>query len=78
MTAENFVYWLQGFFEIDGAEKDPREGLSKAQVDMIKKHLEYVFNKPEVPNGTPISSGPATGTATFKYFDSPISTIKIC
>lgn len=45
MTPENFVYWLQGFFEIDGAEEDQREGLSAKQVDMIKRHLGYVLDR---------------------------------
>jgi hypothetical protein len=35
MNPENFVYWLQGYFELLG-----RDGpLTKAQVKIIKKHL---------------------------------------
>lgn len=38
MTPENFAYWLQGFFEITGSTT-----LTTPQVEMIKKHLGYVF-----------------------------------
>jgi hypothetical protein len=39
MTAENFSYWLQGFSEICGQTP------SKEQWDIIKDHLNLVFNK---------------------------------
>jgi hypothetical protein len=40
MTAEQFVYWLQGFIEI----ADPKE-LNKTQTTQIKNHLKLVFDK---------------------------------
>ena len=40
MTAENFAYWLQGFFEITGELKN---GLTPEQTRMIEKHLNMVF-----------------------------------
>jgi hypothetical protein len=40
MTPENFTYWLQGFFEISDAKK-----LDETQVQIIKDHLDLVFNK---------------------------------
>lgn len=36
--SRDFVYWLQGFFEI----ADPKE-MTSAQVDMVKRHLALVF-----------------------------------
>ena len=42
MTAENFVYWLQGFFEI-AESNHPALTLSNAQVEIIKRHLNLVF-----------------------------------
>ena len=39
MTAENFAFWLQGYFELGG------ENLSPQQVQVIKDHLALVFNK---------------------------------
>ena len=39
MTPENFSYWLQGFSEICGQTP------SKEQWDIIKDHLNLVFNK---------------------------------
>lgn len=39
MTSRDFAFWLQGFFEINGAS----EPLTKAQVDMIRRHLALVF-----------------------------------
>lgn len=40
MKAENFVYWLQGFFEITG---EPKEGLTLDQIRIIRNHLNMVF-----------------------------------
>jgi hypothetical protein len=44
MTPENFVYWLQGFFEIS----DPKI-LTESQITQIKDHLSLVFKK-ETPS----------------------------
>lgn len=41
MTPENFVYWLQGFFEIDQNVKQ----LSVYQTKIIKDHLALVLKK---------------------------------
>lgn len=38
MQSRDFVYWLQGFFEISDA-KD----LNEHQTELIKKHLNLVF-----------------------------------
>lgn len=62
MTHRDFVYWLQGFLEIDGADDQKREGLSTAQVEVIKKHIALVLNN--VTSGTgnvhPALIGPHT------------------
>ena len=47
MTAEQFVYWLQGFMEIN----DP-ETISKTETQIIKDHLKLVFDK-ETPDRQP-------------------------
>ena len=41
MTPENFVYWLQGYFEL--SEEAP--GLSANQTQKIKDHLDLVLTK---------------------------------
>lgn len=38
MTSRDFVYWLQGFFEISGTDK-----VSPEQVKVIRNHLNMVF-----------------------------------
>lgn len=38
MTSENFVFWLQGLFELG----DPKT-LDEKQVECIKRHLNLVF-----------------------------------
>jgi hypothetical protein len=46
MQSRDFCYWLQGFFEIHSAGRDPGEhpsGLSAQQITMIRKHLGLVF-----------------------------------
>lgn len=39
MEAKNFVYWLQGFFELSKTN----EPLSLEQIQTIKNHLKLVF-----------------------------------
>ena len=39
MTPENFVYWLQGFVELNGNPPTPEQWQS------IKEHLSLVMNK---------------------------------
>jgi hypothetical protein len=38
MKAENFVYWLQGLFELTDTKT-----LDEKQTDLIKRHLNLVF-----------------------------------
>lgn len=40
MNAEQFVYWLNGFFELSDRNK-----LDSKQVQIIKDHLKLVFEK---------------------------------
>jgi hypothetical protein len=40
MTAEQFTYWLQGFFELSGATT-----LNEEQVKILKEHLGLVVKK---------------------------------
>lgn len=40
MTPENFIYWLNGFFEISGSKN-----LTDEQVQIIKDHLRLVLEK---------------------------------
>lgn len=44
MNSEQFVFWLQGFFELTDSNN-----LSPNQVKMIKEHLGLVFNKVTPP-----------------------------
>jgi len=47
MTPENFCYWLQGYFEINAAYL--AQGLDAAQTEMIREHLQLVFDKQTTP-----------------------------
>ena len=42
MTPEQFCYWLQGFIEIAG---DDLKKLDEKRIQIIKDHLDLVFNK---------------------------------
>lgn len=42
MNSRDFVYWLQGYFEIMEAGGQ-RPSLTPEQVEIIKKHLQLVF-----------------------------------
>ena len=58
MTAEQFVYWLQGFMEINDPDR-----ISPIETKIIKDHLALVFKK-ETPNRTisvPNTSQPYVG-----------------
>ena len=39
MTSRDFVYWLQGYFEI----ADPKI-IEEYQIELIQRHLNMVFN----------------------------------
>lgn len=45
MTPENFVYWLQGFFELSDAAGAANTALTPQQVQAIKNHLQLVMTK---------------------------------
>jgi hypothetical protein len=59
MTPENFCYWLNGFFELTGQDKE----LFPRQYDIIRDHLSLVFNKltPIVAEPYDILKTPHTG-----------------
>jgi len=50
MTSEQFVYWLQGWFELNKTI-DHREGATPETMAMIEDHLQLVFEKitPDYP-----------------------------
>lgn len=56
MKPEQFVYWLQGYFELTSSNE-----LSEQQVEIIKDHLALVFKK-----GTP-SYIYSDGTSNSKW-----------
>lgn len=43
MTGRDFVYWLQGFFELNDLDPNNGDTLGPKQVECIKKHLNMVF-----------------------------------
>lgn len=47
MTPEQFVYWLQGFFEM----QPDLNSLTPYQVAMLRDHLGKVFNRETKYNG---------------------------
>lgn len=59
MDAVSFTYWLQGFFEISDAKT-----LDEKQVQVIKDHLNLVFNKV-----TPDRNGIESNDSTSKGFE---------
>jgi len=59
MTPEQFVYWLQGFFEVTDATT-----VNQQQVKIIKEHLAKVFNREPTQ---PINSWPFTISNTNQY-----------
>ena len=50
MTAQEFCYWLQGFFELGGG----LNGLTPEQVNTIKAHLSLAFKHDIDPKAGPL------------------------
>lgn len=48
MSPESFCYWLQGFFEMQEGEVE----LSPKQIQMVRDHLDLVFEKGRVVQKT--------------------------
>lgn len=42
MNEVQFCYWLQGYIELSSIE-DKKSGLSHEQLELIKRHLNLVF-----------------------------------
>lgn len=56
MTAREFCYWLQGYFEIEGNQPRPPEfspTLNGEQIKMIQRHLAMVFKHEIDPSAGP-------------------------
>lgn len=65
MTAENFCYWLKGYFEINDNQPRPPEyadTLNSEQIKMIKQHLDYVFTPMQVSTSQSSVSSSSTRT----------------
>jgi hypothetical protein len=69
MTAENFCYWLHGMFEINEVQGFDKHEFSIETVDLIKRHLDLVFNnvtKPKTPDlGYQLIDTRFTGVSTL-------------
>lgn len=61
MTAEQFVYWLQGFMEVSNPDT-----INKSETQVIKDHLQLVFNK-QTPDRYPNVSIPFVQPANPPY-----------
>lgn len=68
MTSRDFCYWLQGFFELSGAEA---RGLNGDQVAAIKGHLALVFKHEIDP-----SAGPPEHQAELNAIHSAIKKVE--
>ena len=53
MTSEQFVYWLQGFIELNGGKLPTKE-----QWALIESHIKTVFHKVTPPLGPVTSPSP--------------------
>lgn len=56
MTARDFCYWLQGYFEVAGIKTETGCTLTNAQTAAIQRHLALVFAHdidPQTDKGDP-------------------------
>lgn len=73
MTADQFCYWLQGFFEVSG-----QTTLTEPQVSVIKEHLQLVFKKETTATVSsnpfwPYGQKPLTFNAANPNIEIPVS-----
>jgi len=69
MSPQDFCYWLQGYLELAGANK-----VGPQQVQMIKDHLNLVFEK-KTPNRTPSPWSGGGGTSYCSPNDARICSV---
>lgn len=69
MNAENFTYWLQGFFELTDTDE-----LTEDQVKTIKDHLALVFQKVTPDRSKKKAKKPIKDTGTLKREPSALET----
>ena len=60
MNAEQFVYWLNGYLELSGAQE-----LSAAQVKSVREHLALVLHKVTPPVPAPTTTPTAYRPSVF-------------
>lgn len=71
MTPENFVYWLQGYFELNDAAGAgissviPGQFLNRDQIKVIKDHLNLVLEKKTPDKKLPFSFSFPPSSDTF-------------
>lgn len=68
MNANDFCYWLQGFFELTDVKT-----VDEKQVEVIKEHLSLVFNKV-----TKSSITPPLGFTSLTPVDCSLTETKLC
>jgi hypothetical protein len=75
MSPESFVYWLQGFFELENPKT-----LSSRQTQIVKDHLALVFDKktPDRINLEATAIGSTTGIFTKMTIDSVTPRKDLC
>jgi hypothetical protein len=61
MKSRDFCYWMQGFIEL----RNPGEGITETQAEIIKDHLNMVFIH-EIDPSYPASQQQALTTAHNK------------
>lgn len=63
MNSQEFAYWLQGFFELNGSNK-----LNEKQVQIIKDHLALVMTKVTPERSKPICTTVRKGSKNEMVF----------
>ena len=74
MQSRDFVYWAQGYFEILGAGPHKADGLTAAQVKVIRNHLALVF-KHEID---PATIPPGSSAAEMQAIHDGLADPKYC
>ena len=65
MTPRDFIYWLQGYFELSDANT-----MTPAQVKIVKDHIALILKK-ETPATPPLTFGGGMGIGVNPQYTWP-------
>jgi hypothetical protein len=67
MKSRDFAFWLRGFLEINEASDYENEGLTIEQTEIIKRHLDLVFEREIEPLDLSLEEKKSDGGSYYPF-----------